>query len=177
MIFKTIYQTPHGQILIYSDGEALTGLYTAFWGGEKERPNADKDGIEIPCIRQAIHWLDIYFAGEIPDFVPAINPQGTMFQKMVWDILLTIPYGKLMTYGEVAQKAAKQLGKTKMSAQAIGNAVGVNPISLIIPCHRVIGANGNLTGYGGGLKVKLDLLKLEKIDTSKLIMPKKSRFL
>ena len=116
----------------------------------------------LPVFKQAFNWLDIYFSGNEPDFTPKLNPRGSPFRKTVWDIMLKIPYGKTTTYGQIAQQIAKQKGIKDMSAQAVGGAVGHNPISIIIPCHRVIGANGNLTGYAGGLDKKCYLLKLEK---------------
>ena len=110
---------------------------------------------------EAIRWLDIYFSGATPDFTPSLHFSGTPFQMEVWNILQTIPYGETMTYGEIASILAKQQGFLSMSAQAVGNAVGRNPVSIIVPCHRVIGANGNLTGYAGGIDKKRALLTLE----------------
>ena len=111
---------------------------------------------------QTIKWLDTYFTGKQPDFTPLINLNTTPFRKAVYDILLTIPYGQTMTYGEIAHFLAEQKGIQRMSAQAVGGAVGHNPISIIIPCHRVVGADGSLTGYAGGLDKKIELLKLER---------------
>lgn len=177
MVYGINYTSPLGHIRILSDGKAITGLYTEFWNG-RALANIDfADGSSLPCLIQTAQWLDIYFAGNKPDFTPPLNPSGSDFQHEVWKILLTIPYGGLMTYGDIAHTIAQRRGKEKMSAQAVGGAVGANPISIIIPCHRVIGAKGNLTGYAGGLKSKTDLLKLEGIDTTKLALPKNSRFL
>ena len=117
---------------------------------------------ELPIFVQTCNWLDIYFNGEVPDFTPLISLQTTTFCKAVYDILLTIPYGQAMTYGEIACILAEKQGVERMSAQAVGNAVGHNPISIIIPCHRVVGAEGSLTGYAGGLDKKKTLLQLEK---------------
>ena len=118
------------------------------------------------------YWLDIYFKGKAPDFTPPLCMETTSFRKAVWEIMLTIPYGKTMTYGEIADKIAKQKGLLKMSAQAVGGAVGHNSISLIIPCHRVFGSNGSLTGYAGGIDKKVQLLRLEKADMLSLFVPK-----
>ena len=106
-------------------------------------------------------WLDLYFGGQKPDFLPPLHPEGTAFQKSVWDILLEIPYGKTISYGEIAGHIALKQGISRMSAQAVGGAVGRNPISIIIPCHRVVGADVSLTGYAGGLDRKIKLLELE----------------
>lgn len=120
----------------------------------------------LPIFEQTACWLDIYFRGKAPNFTPPLNMQATPFRKAVWEIMLTIPYGKTMTYGEIAERVAKQKGLSKMSAQAVGGAVGHNSISLIIPCHRVVGTNGSLTGYAGGIEKKVQLLILEKADMS-----------
>ena len=117
-------------------------------------------------------WLDIYFNGTPPDFTPPLSMNTTPFRKAVWNILLGIPFGKTMTYGEISKIIAKQFGIDKMSAQAVGGAVGHNSISLIIPCHRVVGTNGSLTGYAGGLEKKVWLLTMEKVNLSKLFVPK-----
>ena len=123
---------------------------------------------------QAKKWLDRYCNGEKPDISELpLAPMGSDFRKEVWDILCTIPYGEVMTYGQIADIIAKRHGKAKMSAQAVGGAVGHNPVSLIIPCHRVVGTNGSLTGYAGGLGKKITLLKHEGVDTDKLIVPTK----
>lgn len=177
MIYGMNYISPLGNIRLLSNGKALTELHTNFWCGRKLSDVEYLDGSEIPCIKETIRWLDIYFKGEEPNFLPFITPEGSSFRKDVWDILLTIPYGKVMTYGEIAQIIACKNGKKQMSAQAVGGAVGANPIGIIIPCHRVIGINGNLTGYAGGLSTKIDLLKLEGIDTAGFTLPKKSKFL
>jgi len=177
MIYGVRYTSPLGHIRILSDGKAITELYTEFWNGRTPLSVDFSDGSSLPCIIQTIQWLDIYFSGKKPDFTPPLNPSGSAFRREVWDILLTIPYGELITYGDIASTLAQRRGKAKMSAQAVGGAVGANPIGIIIPCHRVIGANGNLTGYAGGLKSKINLLKLEGIDTAKLTLPQNSRFL
>ena len=167
------YHSPLGGITLASDGEALTGLW---FDGQKYflamlcKEHEEK---ELPVFEQTIQWLDLYFSGKEPDFTPSLSPKGTAFRKAVWDILLTIPYGQTITYGEIADRLAKQRELAQMSAQAVGGAVGHNPISIIIPCHRVIGTNGSLTGYAGGVERKLQLLTLEKADLSKFFVPSK----
>ena len=119
---------------------------------------------ETPVLTKAKRWLDIYFSGEEPKFIPPLHPAGTAFRQAVWKILLQIPYGQTVTYGEIAQQFAAEQGISTMSAQAVGGAVGHNKISIIIPCHRVIGADGSLTGYAGGIDKKIALLRLEGTD-------------
>ena len=169
------YASPLGAITIACDEEAIIGLW---FDGQRHFGNIlpDKDKIEKkkhPLLEEASRWLDIYFSGRKPDFLPPLRYDSTSFRKTVCNIMLTIPYGKTMTYGEIAAKVAKDAGIEKMSAQAVGGAVGHNPISLMIPCHRVVGASGSLTGYGGGISRKLKLLELEKVDMSRLFVPKK----
>ncbi len=156
------YKSPLGGITVASNGDAITGLW--FDGQKYFADTLDKNHKEsqLPVFEQAKEWLDIYFSGKSPDFTPPICMKTTEFRKTVWKIMLEIPYGKTTTYGEIAKKIAEAKGLAKMSAQAIGNAVGHNSISIIIPCHRVIGANGKLTGYAGGLEKKIKLLELEK---------------
>ena len=163
------YQSPLGEIILTSDGKSLTGLSYDF---PKmllpyfiEKP--------LPIFTETDRWLDIYFSGKNPDFTPKLHLKVTGFRKMVWDILLTIPFGQTITYGEIASRIAKQRGIPRMSAQAVGGAVGHNPIALIIPCHRVVGANGSLTGYAGGIDKKEQLLRLEQVDMSRLFIPKR----
>lgn len=156
------YISPLGIITIAGNGESLTGLW---FDGQKyfpHKPISESIETELPIFTQTCNWLDIYFSGRIPDFIPPISLNTTPFRKAVYDILLTIPYGHTMTYGEIANIIAKQKGIERMSAQAVGGAVGHNPVSIIIPCHRVVGADGSLTGYAGGLDRKIELLKLEK---------------
>ena len=142
-----------------SDGEALTGL--SFEKPQDLDESQDCCGEELPVFIQTRQWLDCYFSGQAPEFIPPLRTTGTPFCKTVWEILLTIPFGETMTYGEIAARIAKQMGIRKMSAQAVGGAVSRNPIALIIPCHRVIGSGGSLTGYAGGLDRKAWLLELE----------------
>ncbi|MBO4284799.1 MAG: methylated-DNA--[protein]-cysteine S-methyltransferase [Alphaproteobacteria bacterium] len=167
------YQSPLGGITLASDGKALTGL----WFDEQKyfADTLDKDFEEkaLPIFEQVSQWLDIYFSGKAPDFTPPFLMKTTPFRKAVWKIMLSIPLGKTMTYGEIAAKIAKQKGIKQMSAQAVGGAVGHNSISLIIPCHRVVGTNGSLTGYAGGIEKKVKLLELEKVNMSNLFVPTK----
>ncbi len=167
------YKSPIGNITLASDGECLTGLWfecQKYFGDTLSKNYVQK---EIPIFEQADKWLTIYFSGKEPDFTPPLHMKTTPFRKAVWEILLTIPYGQTITYGEIADSIAKQKGIKKMSARAVGSAVGHNSISLIIPCHRVIGKNGNLTGYAGGIDKKKKLLAMEKIDMSTFFIPKK----
>ena len=162
MEYITYYKSPLGIIMLASDGSSLTGLWF-----EKQKyygENLDKIYEEkmLPVFEETIKWLNLYFSGEEPDFTPKIKMKTTEFRKKVWKILLTIPYGETMTYKEIAEIIAKENNYSKMSAQAIGGAVGHNAISIIIPCHRVIGTNGKLTGYASGIDKKLFLLNLEK---------------
>lgn len=157
------YDSPLGGITIASDGEALTGLwfddqkYFAYTLSENHEEK------ELPVFGQAEQWLTIYFAGKEPGFLPPLSMKTTSFRRAVWEILRTIPFGKTMTYGEIAKQIAVQRGIRTMSAQAVGGAIGHNPISLMIPCHRVIGADGSLTGYAGGIARKKELLCMEGI--------------
>lgn len=163
------YQSPLGEIILTSDGKSLTGLSYDF--PEMLLPYFIEK--PLPIFTETDRWLDIYFSGKNPDFTPKLHLKVTGFRKMVWDILLTIPFGQTITYGEIASRIAKQRGIPRMSAQAVGGAVGHNPIALIIPCHRVVGANGSLTGYAGGIDKKEQLLRLEQVDMSRLFIPKR----
>ena len=163
------YQSPLGEIILTSDGKSLTGLSYDF--PEMLLPYFIEK--PLPIFSETDRWLDIYFSGKNPDFTPKLSLKATGFRKMVWDILLTIPFGQTITYGEIASRIAKQRGIPRMSAQAVGGAVGHNPIALIIPCHRVVGANGSLTGYAGGIDKKDQLLRLEQVDMSRLFIPKR----
>ena len=173
MVYTSHYDSPLGPITLACDEDALIGLW---FDGSKHFGNILPDETqekEQPVFKEAKRWLDIYFAGEEPDFLPPLKYGFSDFRKAVCDIMLTIPYGKTMTYGEIADKIAKQRGIERMSAQAVGGAVGHNPISLMIPCHRVVGTNGSLTGYGGGINRKVKLLELEKTDMENFFVPKK----
>lgn len=161
------YNSPIGGITLACDGKNLIGL----WFDEQKHFAAplgkDLSERELPIFDETIRWLETYFGGKAPDFTPSLSLRTTAFRKEVWEILLTIPFGHTMTYGEIAEMLAKRRGLDRMSAQAVGGAVAHNPISLIIPCHRVIGANGNLTGYAGGIDKKAYLLTMEKADIFK----------
>ena len=167
MDYITHYQSPLGGITMATDGEALTGLWFV---GQRHFPARLPSAGELsalPVFAQTARWLDLYFSGHIPDFTPKLTMRTTPFRKRVWEVMLTIPYGKTMTYGEIAQRIVDtrldaSLKSPRMSAQAVGGAVGHNSISLIIPCHRVIGADGSLTGYAGGLDKKVWLLQMER---------------
>ncbi|HHW95517.1 MAG TPA: methylated-DNA--[protein]-cysteine S-methyltransferase [Mogibacterium sp.] len=174
MVYTCRYDSPLGQIMLLSNGTELTGLWFEKSNQEQSLDRIEKHREKLPeeyedyheeallIFGQTCNWLDVYFSGKAPDFTPPLYIEGTEFREAVWEILLEIPFGKTMTYGEIASRIARQRGISKMSAQAVGGAVGSNPISLIIPCHRVIGTNGRLVGYGGGLERKAELLKLEK---------------
>ena len=152
------YLSPLGMITLASDGEALIGLW--FEGQQYFEAGLNGETAEksLPVFDQTDRWLDVYFSGREPDFTPPLRPRGTVFQETVWRRLLTVPYSKTVTYGEIAAS----LGLPPGAARAVGGAVGRNPISLIIPCHRVVGTNGNLTGYAGGIERKKRLLELER---------------
>ena len=157
------YDSPLGEIILASNGEALSGLW--FSGQKYFGSTLGKSPVQrtLPVFDRTKEWLDIYFSKKAPDFTPPLSLSTTPFRKAVWEILLTIPFGQTMTYGEIAAKMAEQAGRRHMSAQAVGGAVGHNPISLIIPCHRVIGADGSLTGYAGGIDRKRRLLEMESM--------------
>lgn len=164
------YDSPLGGITLACDKEGLTGLWfngQKHFGGEILKAGAveEQGGVRkerTPVLEQAEKWLDLYFSGQEPDFTPTLHLKGSAFRLAVWHILLQIPYGQTMTYKEIAQEVAVQRGVESMSAQAVGGAVGHNPVSIIVPCHRVIGTDGSLTGYAGGLDKKISLLTLEK---------------
>ncbi len=164
MKYTTTYQTPIGKVLLAADDSALIGLW--FEGAMYYALGLDSEHQEreVPAFDEARHWLDIYFSGREPDFTPDVHIKGTPFQLEVWEILRAIPYGTTVTYGEIAEKIAQKRGLSRMSAQAVGGAVGHNPISIIIPCHRVVGSDGRLTGYAGGIDKKLSLLRYEGAD-------------
>jgi len=152
------YDSPLGGITLAGNGEALTGLWfdgQKYFADTLEREHEEK---ALPVFAETIQWLDLYFSGQAPDFTPKLNPRGTAFRRAVWDALLTIPYGQTVTYGQIGKK----LGLSRGAAQAVGGAVGHNPISLIIPCHRVVGSDGSLTGYAGGIDKKRSLLEMEQ---------------
>lgn len=173
MTYIYYYDSPLGGITVSSNGREITGLWfdgQKYFGDTLSKECEEKN---LPIFEETKKWLDIYFSGKAPDFTPALKMEATPFRKAVWEIMLTIPFGQTMTYGEIAERIAKQKGRAKMSAQAVGGAVGHNSISLIIPCHRVVGTNGSLTGYAGGIEKKVQLLTLEKTDMSTFFVPKK----
>ena len=174
-MYKYKYETPKqfSNIIMNSDGEYLTGLWFEN-SRDTLKHNLDYKEKELPIFQETSKWLDLYFSGNIPDFIPKYKIDNlTPFRKEVIDIINTIDYGKLLTYKDISKIIAKKRNIEKMSSQAVGGAVGWNPICIIIPCHRVVGTNGNLTGYGGGIKNKVELLKLERIDMSKYFVPKR----
>ena len=156
MTVYAYYESPLGKITMEAEEGALTGLW---FTRDSEREMTESDS---KIFDETKRWLMNYFAGKRPDFMPELRLQGTAFRNIVWNILRTIPYGETVTYGAVAAEAARRMGKIRMSAQAAGGAVGHNPICLIIPCHRVIGSDGSLTGYAEGLWRKEALLRLEQ---------------
>lgn len=161
MKYISHYQSPLGNILLAADEEGLTGLWfegQKYFGRSLEKECTER---QLPVFETAKRWLDLYFAGKEPDFEVPLHFVGTDFQKEVWRILCRIPYGKTTTYGEIAGQIAKRRGLTSMSAQAVGSAVGHNKISIIVPCHRVVGADGSLTGYAGGVEKKSRMLEME----------------
>ena len=159
--YTSVYSSELGDILLAADEIGLTGLW--FFGQSYFADTLPTEQIaqETPILTQAREWLDEYFSGKEPDFTPTLHPMGSPFRQEVWRILLQIPYGQTMTYGEIARQMEKLQNRPHMSAQAVGGAVGHNGISIIIPCHRVVGTKGNLTGYAGGLDKKMALLELE----------------
>ena len=171
MEYRKCIPSPLGPLTLSSDGEALTGLWFAdqlYFGSTLSSAAVPA---EFPLFRKTERWLEQYFAGKCPDFCPPLAPQGTAFRKEVWELLLQIPYGETRTYGELARILADRHGLSRMSAQAVGGAVGHNPIGILIPCHRVVGTGGSLTGYAGGLEKKQQLLTLEGLDMSRFFLP------
>lgn len=172
MNYKWFYKTPEefDNIYLTSDGKYLTGLW---FENSKDALKHKVDGLEkeLPIFKKTCKWLDIYFKGQNPDFIPEYKIANlTSFREEITIIMNNIPFGKTITYNDIAKTIAKKRQIKKMSAQAVGGAVGKNPICIIIPCHRVVGQNGNLTGYGGGLKNKIALLKLEGNDMTKFYL-------
>lgn len=173
MMFACYYDSPLGKLLLTADALGLTGLY---FDGEKTEPGRlplARTERETPLLAETKRWLDVYFSGREPDFLPPLHPAGSAFRQAVWALLLQIPYGQTTTYGAIARQLAAKQGIPKMSAQAVGGAIGDNKIAIVIPCHRVIGANGSLTGYAGGMNRKAALLELEHTDMTGLFLPKK----
>lgn len=155
------YNSPLGSITIASDEALVTGIWFENSRFFSKALSGKYINQATAAAEQAVHWLDIYFNNKIPDFTPPLLLKGTDFRMTVWKMLLDIPYGETVSYGDIAKAIAKRRGIEKMSAQAVGNAVGHNPISIIVPCHRVVGSKGSLTGYGGGIERKKELLRME----------------
>ena len=172
-VFTRHYDSPMGGILLAADEIGLRGLW--FDGQKYFARDLPENRIEqeTHAIAEVRRWLDVYFTGKEPGFLPPLHPIGSAFRLAVWTILLQIPYGQTTTYGEIAQQLAGTAGISRMSAQAVGGAVGHNEISIIIPCHRVVGTSGSLTGYAGGIERKVKLLELERADMTHLFAPKK----
>ena len=171
MQYTSHYQSPMGAMLLAADLEGLTG---AWFQGQKyfaRGLNQESEEQDLPVFGEAKRWLDLYFSGKEPDFQVPLHFTGTGFQNQVWEILCGIPYGKTMTYKEIAGQVAALRGLDHMSAQAAGSAVSHNPISVLVPCHRVVGTGGSLTGYAGGLDRKVKLLELEQVDMEPFFVP------
>ena len=173
MMYTMHYNSPLGGILLAADETGLRGLW--FDGQKYFARDLSAERIEqnTPALTEAKRWLDIYFAGKEPDFLPPLHPTGSAFRQSVWEILLKIPYGQTITYGDIARQLAAKRGLANMSAQAVGGAVGHNEISILIPCHRVVGTSGSLTGYAGGINKKIRLLELEHADMHRFFIPRK----
>ena len=175
MYYTTTCPSPIGTVTLASDGHNLVGLWLEgqkYYGGTIADKMTRQD--DIPVFDSVKKWMDRYFAGEKPliSELP-LAPIGSEFRQDVWDILCQIPYGEVITYGDISKKIAEKRNRLRMSSQAVGGAVGHNPISVIIPCHRVVGSNGSLTGYAGGISIKIKLLELEGVDMKSLFVPKK----
>lgn len=174
MYYIARYLSPIGGITVASEGKDIAGLWLdgqKYFADTLPRECEEK---ELPIFEQTEKWLDIYFTGKAPDFTPPLSMDGiSPFRRRVWEIMLTIPFGRMTTYGNIAKQIENETGK-RVSAQAVGGAVGHNSISIIIPCHRVVGTSGSLTGYAGGIDKKIALLKNEGADISKFTVPKKS---
>lgn len=155
-------QTPLGEVRLRSDGKSLTGLWFVGQVNDAKEHSDIEIKDDLPIFGQVETWLESYFFGKQTPITFPLQPKGTIFQERVWKILQEIPYGETMTYGEIAQRIAKEKGVATYSAQAVGQAVGKNPISILIPCHRVLGKNGALTGYAGGVHRKEQLLRIER---------------
>ena len=173
MTFVQHYDSPLGGILLAADEGGLTGLWfdgQKYFARDLSARHTEQD---TPILSKARRWLDIYFSGREPDFTPPLHPIGSAFRQSVWELLLRIPYGQTTTYGEIARQLAAKRGLARISAQAVGGAVGHNEISILIPCHRVVGMSGSLTGYAGGISKIAKLLELERADMNALFIPKR----
>ena len=154
-MYAAEYASPLGKLLLTCEKDGLTGIWF-----DRELPDRCKQE-DHPILQQTKLWLDAYFQGEKPNSDIPLSLRGSAFQKLIWNLLLGIPYGQVRSYGSLAREAAALLGKEKMSAQAVGQAIGKNPVSILIPCHRVVGSHGQLTGYASGLERKILLLHHE----------------
>ena len=173
MQYISYYHSPLGKLLLAADQTGITGAWfedQKYYAHGLDAEHTEKD---TPVLEDTKRWLDLYFSGKEPDFMPPLHPSGTPFQMEVWDILRQIPYGTTMTYGAIAKEIARRRGLARMSAQAVGGAVGHNPVSILIPCHRVVGSDGSLTGYAGGIERKIKLLALEEAPVEAYFIPKK----
>ena len=173
MSYTSHYNSPLGVIMLACENDALTGVWFV---GQKYFARSlpvSRQEEEQPVLVATKRWLDIYFSGHEPEFMPNILLRGSAFQMAVWNILQGIRYGTTMTYGQIAEQIARQRGLRRMSAQAVGGAVGHNPVGILVPCHRVVGSNGSLTGYAGGIEKKIFLLKTEQINMSAFFVPRK----
>lgn len=177
MYYSTTFASPVGNITLACGGEgrSLVGLWLErqkYYGSVIQETMIQK--ADTPIFHEAKNWLERYFAGEKPDIAQlSLAPIGSAFRQEIWKLLCEIPYGEVVTYGDIARKMAAKTGRKSMSGQAVGGAVSHNPISIIIPCHRVVGSNGSLTGYAGGIETKIRLLELEGVDMSRLFVPQK----
>lgn len=174
MIYTNTYESSLGSILLAGDEKGLTGLW--FKDGVRYTGlGLKKDAVprETDYFERTKEWLDLYFQGRDPGFTPEIHLVGSPFRNRVGEIMMEIPFGKTVTYGWIAERIAAERGIEKMAAQAVGGAVGRNPICLIVPCHRVVGSGGSLVGYGGGIMRKKALLELEGVDVSRFMIPVK----
>lgn len=170
VIYHASYDSPLGAFILSSDGHALTGLSMQAPRFNQETLEGDSTRQELPVFAQARQWLDDYFAGKNPEIDFPLAPQGSKFRQSVWKILAEIPWGEVKTYGEIAKQISSMTGKN-MAAQAVGGAVGHNSIPIIIPCHRVVGSKGNLTGYASGIDIKIALMNIENIDMDQFYRP------
>ena len=172
MTRTTEYKSPLGRMPLAVDEEGLTG---AWFEGQKYLPEGvapeNEETALPPVLESACRWLDLYFSGQEPDFMPRLHLEGTAFRRAVWELLRKIPYGKTTTYGALAKQLAEKQGRPRMSAQAVGGAVGHNRIAILIPCHRVVGTNGSLTGYAGGIDKKEKLLRMEHVNMEQFFVP------
>lgn len=172
MDYLLTMDSPVGPVTVASDDEAIIGLWLEGQKYFEATLEAAEERPDLPVLAEARAWLERYFAGDDPGALPPVSPRGTAFQQRVWAQLAEIPYGQLTTYGQIARHLEEQTG-ARTSARAVGSAVGRNPISIILPCHRVVGSTGSLTGYAGGLQKKIALLRIEGVDVEALSVPKR----